>query len=71
MLNSEVIETIAKNANISSNDVLLVLDALADLLKETVHDKGEAASVAGLGTFKKGKGLQQELIILLPLFKDK
>lgn len=68
MLNHKAIELIAQDAEVSKNDVILVLGALADLLKETVHDKGEAVSIKGLGTFKANKS--SAVISLVTLFSD-
>jgi len=68
MLSSKAVENMAINANVPKNDVLLVMQALADLLKETVHGKGEAVSVKNLGTFKANK--TSSVISLIPLFNN-
>ncbi len=68
MLSSKAVENMAINANLHQNDVLLVMQAMADLLKETVHGKGEAVTVKGLGTFKANKS--SSVITLVPLFNS-
>lgn len=55
MTRADLIKILAEKSELTKNEVTLVLDNLAEVIKEEVYTGGDTIVIAGLGSFKQKK----------------